>query len=67
MKKIVIKQVRSLARIDDRQRLYLKSLGLRRIGQVVERVDNQINRRLIQKCHHLIAIVGDKEVVEGKK
>lgn len=66
MKKLLIKQVGSTARCDERQVLFMKSLGLRRIGDVVERVDNQINRRLIAKLHHLVKVVGEKEVVEGK-
>lgn len=66
MKKLLIKQVGSTARCDERQILFMKSLGLRRIGDVVERVDNQINRRLISKLHHLVKVVGEKEVVEGK-
>lgn len=66
MKKLLIKQVGSTARCDERQVLFMKSLGLRRIGDVVERVDNQINRRLISKLHHLVKVVGEKEVVEGK-
>jgi ribosomal protein L30/L7E len=66
MRKLLIKQVGSTARCDERQVLFMKSLGLRRIGDVVERVDNQINRRLISKLHHLVKVVGEKEVVEGK-
>jgi large subunit ribosomal protein L30 len=62
MKKLLIRQVGSPIRQDQRQRLYLKSLGLKKIGQVVERVDNTINRRLIQKLHHLVRVVGEKEV-----
>lgn len=67
MKKILIKQVGSTARCDERQIFYMKSLGLRRVGEVVERVDNQTNRKLIEKLHHLVRIVGEKTIVEGKK
>lgn len=66
MKKLLIKQVGSTARCHQKQVLYMKSLGLRRIGDVVERVDNQINRRLIEKLHHLVRVVGEKQVIEGK-
>lgn len=66
MKKLLIKQVGSTARCHPKQVLYMKSLGLRRIGDVVERVDNQINRKLIQKLHHLVRVVGGKQVIEGK-
>ncbi len=66
MKKILIKQVGSTARCDERQVLYMKSLGLRRIGDVVERVDNDSNRKLVEKLHHLVKVVGEKKVVEGK-
>jgi ribosomal protein L30/L7E len=67
MKKLLIKQVGSTARCDDRQVLYMKSLGLRRIGNVVERVDNETNRKLISKLHHLVKVVGEKQVVAGKE
>ena len=66
MKKLLIKQVKSTARCDEKQILCMRSLGLRRIGDVVERVDNQINRRLVQRLHHMVKIVGEKKVVEGK-
>lgn len=66
MKKLLIQQVKSTARCDKRQVLYMKSLGLRKIGDVVERVDNTINRRLVEKLHHLVKIVGEKQLVEGK-
>ena len=66
MKKILIKQVKSTARCHEKQVLYMKSLGLRRVGDVVERVDNQINRRLVEKLHHMVKVVGEKHVVEGK-
>jgi len=66
MKKILIKQVGSTAHCDERQILYMKSLGLRRIGDIVERVDNETNRKLIEKLHHLVKVVAEKKVVEGK-
>lgn len=66
MKKLLIKQVGSTARCDERQVLFMKSLGLRRIGDVVERVDNQTNRKLVAKLHHLVQIVGEKQMNEGK-
>lgn len=66
MKKLLIKQVGSIARCHQKQVLYMKSLGLRRIGDIVERVDNQINRKLIEKLRHLVKVVGEKQVIEGK-
>jgi large subunit ribosomal protein L30 len=55
-----IKQVKSANGTDQRQKDTLRTLGLRRIGQTVERPDSPQLRGLVHAVRHLI-------VVEEKK
>ena len=51
-----IRQVRSRIGQTLRQREALRTLGLRRIGQVVERPDNQAVRGIVRAIAHLVSI-----------
>ena len=55
--KIKIRQIRSAIRKGKKQGLYLKSLGLRRIGSEKELVANNSVLKLIEKVRHLIEII----------
>jgi large subunit ribosomal protein L30 len=57
---LAIKQVKSANGTDQRQKDTLRTLGLRRIGQTVERPDSPQLRGLVHAVRHLI-------VVEEKK
>lgn len=58
-KKIIkVRQTGSSIRRDGRQALYLKSLGLGRIGKEKELVDSNSVRCLIAKVRHMIEVVG---------
>lgn len=54
---IKIRQTGSSIRRDGRQALYLKSLGLGRIGKEKELVDSNSVRCLIAKVRHMIEVV----------
>jgi large subunit ribosomal protein L30 len=54
-----VKQVRSSNGADKRQRDTLRSLGLRRIGQSVERSDSPQTRGMIAKVRHLVEVSED--------
>ena len=56
---ILIKWVRSGIGFDYRQEEMVRSLGLRRLNQVVERLDNPHTRGLVTKVAHLVEIVGE--------
>ena len=56
---ILIKWVRSGIGFDYRQEEMVRSLGLRRLNQVVERLDNPHSRGLVAKVAHLVEIVGE--------
>ena len=60
MSTLEIKQVKSVNGTDQRQKATLRTLGLRRIGQTVERPDSPQLRGLVHAVRHLI-------VVEEKK
>ena len=60
MSTLEIKQVKSANGTDQRQKDTLRTLGLRRIGQTVERPDSPQLRGLVHAVRHLI-------VVEEKK
>ena len=60
MSTLEIKQVKSANGTDQRQKDTLRTLGLRRIGQTVERPDSPQVRGLVHAVRHLI-------VVEEKK
>jgi large subunit ribosomal protein L30 len=54
---VTVKQTGSPIRRNAVQKLYLKSLGLGRIGRIRELEDNNIVRGLIKKAAHMIEIV----------
>ena len=56
-KTIMIQQVRSPNGRPREQREVLRSLGLRRIRHVVERVDTPAVRGMVTKISHLVEIV----------
>ena len=56
-KTIKIQQVRSPIGRPQNQREVLRSLGLRRIRHVVERVDTPAVRGMVTKISHLVEIV----------
>ena len=56
-KVIKIRQVRSPIGRPRAQREVLKSLGLRRVSQVVERADTPAVRGMVDKIPHLVEIV----------
>ena len=55
--KIRVRQVGSPIRRDKRQVLYLKSLGLRRIGSERELVATNSILKLIEKVRHMVKVV----------
>jgi large subunit ribosomal protein L30 len=56
MSKLAITQVRSSIGCKQNQRETLKSLGLRKIRQTVERDDNPQIRGMIQTVRHLVTV-----------
>jgi large subunit ribosomal protein L30 len=54
---IRIKLVRSLIGRPEKHRQIVRGLGLRRLNQVVERVDTPAIRGMIRKIPHLVQIV----------
>jgi large subunit ribosomal protein L30 len=56
MSTYVIKQVRSANGTNGKQRDTLRSLGLRRIGQSVERPDSPQLRGMLHSVRHLIVV-----------
>lgn len=55
-KTLRIKQVRSGISSTKRQKATLRSLGLRKLNQTVETVDNPAIRGMIAKVSHLITV-----------
>lgn len=55
--KIKIKLVRSLIGRPQKQRQIVRGLGLRRLNQVVERLDTPAIRGMVRKIPHLVEIV----------
>jgi large subunit ribosomal protein L30 len=53
---LAIKQVKSANGTDQRQKDTLRTLGLRRIGQTVERPDSPQLRGLVHAVRHLIVV-----------
>jgi large subunit ribosomal protein L30 len=53
---VVITQLKSSNGADRRQRDTLRSLGLRRIGQSVQRPDSPQLRGMIYKVRHLVEV-----------
>ena len=56
MSTYVIKQVRSANGTNAKQRDTLRSLGLRRIGQTVERPDSPQLRGMVHSVRHLVVV-----------
>ena len=56
-KKIRIRQTGSPIRRDKRQGLYLKSLGLKKIGSERELVANNSVLKLIEKVRHMVEVI----------
>ena len=54
---IQIRQIRSGIGCPIEMRETLRALGLRRISQVVERMDTPETRGMIKKIQHLVAVV----------
>jgi large subunit ribosomal protein L30 len=52
-----IKMIGSLIGCPEKQRATVRGLGLRRMNQVVERVDTPEIRGMVKKVPHLVAIV----------
>ncbi len=57
MATIKVKQVKSRIGAPVEQKETLRSLGLRKISQVVEVEDNASTRGMIRKVHHLVEVV----------
>jgi large subunit ribosomal protein L30 len=57
--KIKVKAIGSLIGCPDKQRATVRGLGLRRLHQVVERLDTPEIRGMIKKVPHLVTIVND--------
>ena len=55
--KLKIQWVRSWIACSSKQRATVRGLGLRRLGQVVERPDTPAVRGLVRKIPHLVQIV----------
>jgi large subunit ribosomal protein L30 len=56
-KTIKIQYVRSMIGTPQKQRLVVRSLGLRRLNQVVEREDTPAVRGMVAKIPHLVKII----------
>ncbi|WP_306233032.1 50S ribosomal protein L30 [Agrococcus beijingensis] len=56
MSKLKITQIKSVISEKQYQRETLRSLGLKRIGQSVEREDNQQNRGYVNTVRHLVKV-----------
>lgn len=56
MAKIKVKQVRSQIKCPQTQKRVLESLGLRKIGQVVEHDSNPVILGMVNKVKHLVSV-----------
>ncbi len=56
MTTLVVKQVKSANGTNGRQRDTLRSLGLRKIGSVVEREDSPQLRGMVHAVRHLVIV-----------
>jgi len=57
MATIKVKQIKSKIGFPVDQKRTLEALGLRKIGQMVEKEDSPAIRGMIRKVHHLVTIV----------
>jgi len=55
--KIKVKAIGSLIGCPEKQRATVRGLGLRRLHQIVERLDTPEIRGMVKKVPHLVAIV----------
>jgi large subunit ribosomal protein L30 len=55
---VKVKMIGSVIGCTEDQRATVRGLGLRRLHQVVERVDTPQVRGMIRKVPHLVAVVG---------
>jgi large subunit ribosomal protein L30 len=55
--KIKIKLVRSPICTPEKHKAIVRSLGLRKLNQVVERPDSPVFRGMVKKVPHLLAVV----------
>ena len=58
VKKVRVTQLRSTIGFDKKQELAMRGLGLRKIGQTVERQDTPSTRGLILRVRHLVKVEG---------
>jgi large subunit ribosomal protein L30 len=58
-KTIKIKLVRSTICAPETQKAVVRSLGLRKLNQVVEKPDTPAFRGFVKKVPHLLALVGE--------
>jgi large subunit ribosomal protein L30 len=54
---IKIKLIRSTIATPEKHKVIVRSLGLRKLNQIVERPDNDGFRGMVKKVPHLLAIV----------
>jgi len=57
MATVKIKQIKSKIGYPVDQKRTLEALGLRKIGQVVEKEDSPALRGMIRKVHHLVTVI----------
>jgi len=57
MATIKIKQIKSKIGYPVDQKRTLEAIGLRKIGQVVEKEDSPALRGMIRKVHHLVTVI----------
>ena len=57
MATIKIKQIKSKIGYPVDQKRTLEAIGLRKIGQVVEKEDTPALRGMIRKVHHLVTVI----------
>jgi large subunit ribosomal protein L30 len=55
--RIKIKLVRSVICTPEKHKAIVRSLGLRKLNQVVERPDTPVFRGMVKKIPHLLAVV----------
>lgn len=56
-----VKLVRSVIGGTERQRATVRSLGLRRLHQVVERPDSPVTRGMIRRVRHLVQVLDEAQ------
>lgn len=56
MKKFIITQIKSAIGTSPKQKLFLKSLGLKKIGHKIEVPVNSSSEALVKKVSHLIKL-----------